>query len=80
MGGVCFETERVKAYAPNDVLVASVSIPEAQAREFPFTRLAGRSRVVRVDEMPAAESADGKRCRVALEFGEDLTVLSAIRG
>lgn len=79
LGGVYFETDHPQAYAPNDVLVASVSIPETLTREFPFTRLAGRSRVVRVDEMPEARAPDATRYRVALEFGENLTVLSAIR-
>ena len=78
LAGVYFETERANAYAVNDVVITSVSIPASQTHHFPFTRLAGRSRVVRVSELPAQGSADRKQFGIALEFGEDLTALTAI--
>ena len=77
LAGVYFETEG-HGYAVNDVFMTSVSIPAAQTRDFPFTRLAGRSRVVRVKEYPQEGSGKGIRVGVALEFGEDLTALTAI--
>ena len=78
LAGVYFETHAGDAYAVNDVVMTSVSIPASSTREFPFTRLAGRSRVVRVHEHPQEGSRKGTRCGVALEFGEDLTALTAI--
>ena len=78
LAGVYFETDRGQGYAVNDVVMASVSIPGAQTREFPFTRLAGRSRIVRVDDSSQEGSGKEKRVGVALEFGEDLTALTAI--
>ena len=60
----------------HDVYVASISIPEAQRREFPFTRLAGRSRVVRVDALRDAGPGGQQRYGVALEFGGDVTALT----
>ena len=77
LAGVYFETHAGDAYAVNDVVMTSVSIPASSTREFPFTRLAGRSRVVRVRELPADKSG-GKRYGVALQFGEDLTALTTI--
>ena len=67
LAGVYFETNDDDRYAVNQVFVASVSVPEAQRREFPFTRIAGRSRVVRVH-------GHG----VALEFGDDVMALTAL--
>lgn len=78
LAGVYFETEQVDGYLVNDVVMASVSVPQQDTREFPFTRLAGRSRVVRVNELPAEPSAGRKRVGIALEFGDDLTALTAL--
>jgi hypothetical protein len=75
--GVYFETDAAHPYAVNELVIASVSIPEAQRRFFPFTRVAGRSRIVRVDALPA-ESDRPKRFGIALEFGNDVTALTAI--
>ena len=78
LAGVYFETERDNTYAVNDVVVASVSVPEASNRQFPFTRVAGRSRVVRVHELTPPSPTGRKRFGVALEFGDDVTALSAL--
>ena len=79
LAGVYFET--TKPYAPDEIVIASVSIPEpSQTRDFPFTRLAGRSRVVRVEELPPEDAGGEKRFGIALEFGSDVTALSAIPG
>ena len=78
LAGIYFETEQLDSYAPNDVVMASVSVPEAQRREFPFTRLAGRSRVVRVNALPPQEPEGRARFGVAIEFGQDVTALTAI--
>ncbi len=78
LAGLYFETDQQQAYKLQDVVIASVSVPDTQTREFPFTRLAGRGRVVRVDALPAEHEQASTRCGVALEFGEDLTALTAI--
>ncbi len=78
IAGIYFETER-GAYAVNDCVVTSVTIPDAQRRTFPFTRLAGRSRVVRVKPPgPELGTSTRKRFGVALEFGDDCTILTAL--
>ena len=76
--GVYFETEEGHPYTSNDIVLASVSVPEERTREFPFTRLAGRGRVVRVEEIAPRGESGRKRFGIALEFGQDLTALSAI--
>ena len=78
LAGVYFETEEGHSYASNDIVMASVSVPEAHSREFPFTRLAGRGRVVRIEEVPQQEPSRSKRFGIALEFSHDVTALSAI--
>lgn len=77
VAGVYFETEDGEAYRVDDLVTASVSIPEAQRRSFPFTRMAGRCRIVRVSELPEAGPAGRKRFGVALAFGTDAVVLTA---
>lgn len=78
LAGCYFETADEHVYQVNDVVMTSVSIPESQTRGFPFTRLAGRGRVVRVHELPQAEPTHAKRFGVALEFGSDVTALTAL--
>ncbi len=77
LAGVYFETEWPEAYTVNDVLVASVSIPESQTRLFPFTRVAGRGRVVRISELSLG-SSERRRAGIAVEFAQDVTALSAL--
>jgi hypothetical protein len=74
--GAYFETAAPGPLAPNAQVTASVSIPEPERRTFPFTRLAGRGRVVRIDELPPQDGSP--RYGVALEFSNDLTALTAV--
>ena len=76
LAGVYFETDE-DAYTLNDVVITSVSIPESRRREFPFTRIAGRGRIVRVNELPPQTVSGRKRLGIALEFAEDVTALTA---
>ena len=78
LAGAYFETVEGHPYVNNDVVLVSVSIPEANVREFPFTRLAGRGRVVRIQEIEPWDPSGRKRFGIALEFGHDVTALSAI--
>lgn len=66
--GVCLTTNDPGAFVPGEVLMVSIEIPWETRRVFPFSRILGPCRVVRVDEQ-----------RLALEFcGEDTTLLGAI--
>ena len=78
LAGVYFETEQSDSYTANDAVMTSVSIPEAQRREFPFTRLAGRSRIAWIKELPPGGPEGRKRFGVAIEFGNTVTALTAI--
>lgn len=48
----------------NDTLTVSLSVPRDDTRDFPFSRIAGKARVVRVEK-------EG----IALEFNEDINRL-----
>ena len=78
LAGVYFESGQADRYAANDVLVTSVSIPNAETRSFPFRWLSGRGRVVRVEPLSSGGSPSGQRVGVAVEFGDGLTALTAI--
>lgn len=73
--GVYFETDDKPPFAVNEMVIASVVVPEAQRRDFPFTRLSGKGRVVRVQ---ALDEEDPARTRygIALEFSHDVTALT----
>lgn len=51
----------LKNINPEDTLRISLSVPRDEARDFPFSRLIGKARVVRIEK-------DG----VALEFSDDI--------
>ena len=78
LAGIYFETEQPDFYAANEIVMTSVSIPEAHRRAFPFTRLAGRSRIVWVKALPQQGPEGRKRVGVAIEFGNDVTALTTI--
>jgi hypothetical protein len=75
--GLYFETD--ESYAVNDVVATSVSVPESSLHTFPFTRLIGRSRVVRVDRpSPGPDASGSPPAGVALQFLDTMTVLTNI--
>ena len=77
LAGAYFETDE-GGFQVNEVIMTSVSIPESQRRNFPFTRLAGQGRVVRVSELTGSSGEGHKKYGIALEFGNDLTALTSI--
>ena len=77
LAGVYFETEQ-DTYTVNDSMMTSVAVPPSQTGAFPFKRLAGRSRVVRVQPLDVAIPSTRKCYGVALEFADDLTALTAL--
>lgn len=78
LAGAYFETEDGSRYTVHDTVMTSVAIPEHEARHFPFRRLSGRSRIVRITELPQQGPSGPRRHGIALEFSEDVTALTAI--
>jgi len=54
----------IKNIKSDDTLKISISVPRDESRDFPFSRVVGKAKVIRVDK-------DG----VALEFAEDVNRL-----
>ena len=77
LAGLYFTTAGWKELKADEVMTVSVSVPPEKVRSFPFSRLAGRGRVVRVDELAKVSSDGPTFYGVALEFGQDLTILTA---
>ena len=75
--GVYFEAADRPALSVNEMVTAGVEVPEAERRRFPFTRLSGKGRVVRIQPL---EEHDPVRTRygIALEFGDDVTALTPL--
>jgi hypothetical protein len=76
--GAYVEADREAPIAVNEEALFSVSIPAGQRRSFPFARLAGRSRVVRIDQLPSASGRNRRGIGVALAFSSDVTALMAM--
>ena len=76
IAGVYFTTSAWTQVDPQEVMTVSISVPREQSRDFPFSRLVGRGRVVRVQPIKG-ETSDSSQLGVALEFGDDLTILAA---
>lgn len=77
LAGLYFTTAGWRALEQDEVMTISVSVPPEKVRNFPFSRLAGRGRVVRVEELAKVAHEGPTLFGIALEFGEDLTVLTA---
>ena len=80
MAGVYFTILPWRPLTNRDALAFSISVPPEQQRAFPFSRLAGRGRVVRTEELPPADELSRKRLGLALEFGKEVTTLAANAG
>lgn len=68
---------------PGDQVVCSLAIPAEQLRLFPFTRLLGKGRVVRVEPIPTGRRAgespsDQKLFGAAIAFAPDITALGTL--
>ncbi len=77
LAGVAFTTPAVGSYEVNERVIVSVAIPAEDRGTFPFTRLAGAGRVVRV-QVRVQDGGATQQVTVALEFGKDLTALAAL--
>ena len=80
LGGVYFTVTPWKRLTREEVLTLSITVPQAWQRAFPFSRLAGLGRVVRVEEHARASEPDETQLGLALAFGEDLTTLAVPSG
>jgi len=66
-----------------DQVVCSLTVPAEQLRLFPFTRVLGKGRVVRVEAIPtgrrAGESPSGQKLLgTAIAFAPDVTALGTL--
>ena len=77
--GVLFATNEPGPFVLGEVLALSISIPWEFQRQFPFSRIVGFGRVLRIEEGPRSEG--GEQLQVALEFCEDrMTMFGASEG
>jgi c-di-GMP-binding flagellar brake protein YcgR len=77
LAGMYFTTAGWNELRADEIMTLSVSVPSDKLRNFPFSRLAGRGRVVRVEELAKVADSGPTLYGVAIEFGQDLTVLTA---
>lgn len=81
-GMYCYVTKPAPV-ASGDTILCSLSIPADHAKLFPFTRIAGKGRVLRVDGRPrhgTDASGNSERAGVAVAFAADVTALTALPG
>ena len=76
LGGVYLTTEEQGPFVPGELLTISIMIPWELRGLFPFSRILGRSRIVRVERAATSQS---QRTGLALAFCDDqVTMLGAI--
>ena len=76
--GVRFVTREPGPFTPGEVLAVSIEIPWEDRRVFPFSRIVGFGRVLRIEE-EGPQTKEGGQRRLALEFCQnDITLLGAI--
>jgi hypothetical protein len=73
-GGVYVTTGGGDRVVPGEICTVSITIPWESRKAFPFSRIAGRCRVVRVDEVHPAD--EHPQQGVALAFCGDTTLLA----
>lgn len=75
LNGVYFYTTEKPAYGVGERLMCSMQVPPQYRRVFPFVRVAGWSRVVRIEEITVQGQS---RYGVAVAFAGDMTTLTHI--
>lgn len=70
MSGIYFKPHPEKSFQVGDTVLCMVSIGPEHRRNFPFVRIAGKGRVVRIDHQKSHPT-------VALSFAQDITLLAA---
>lgn len=75
-GGVYFKTSFRKPIDLGEDVSVSISVPREKLRFFPFSRLVGRARIIRVEDLPGNALDPLAKQGIALEFS-DLTTLVA---
>mgnify|MGYP001589481425 CR=1 FL=1 len=79
--GVYCTVRAWKPIAANDIVTLSIALPQRLHHAFPFSRLAGRGRVVRVDELARSSEPATTRLGLAVAFdNKEFTVLAAASG
>lgn len=75
-GAYCI-VPRWRPLEPGDSLLVSLTVPPAAYGQFPFSRVAGVGRVLRVDDVGCRQDAMPERIGVGLALDEDLTMRAA---
>lgn len=83
LAGVYCHVKAPCALAQGDSVVCSVVIPSEQVRWFPFSRIAGKGSIVRLEPIPKGRRARDNQTEeatvgVAIAFAPDVTALGTI--
>ncbi len=83
LAGVYCHVTAPCALAQGDLVTCSVTVPSEQGRWFPFSRLAGKGSVVRLEPIPQGRRAEDNppeetSVGVAIAFAPDVTALGSI--
>ena len=78
LSGAYFKTRIWKDVKPEEGVYISISVPREMRRYFPFSRLAGKAKVVRVEDLPGDELDSLARQGLAIEFSSESISLAAV--
>ena len=77
LAGTCCTLPPGNMFEVDEVVTLSVAIPYELRNNFPFSRLAGRGRILRVEEKPNLGASDSKVRTLAIEFADNISALTA---
>ena len=78
LSGAYFKTRIWKDVRPEEGVYISISIPREMRRHFHFSRLAGKAKVVRVEDLPGNALDPLAKQGIAIEFSSESISLSAV--
>lgn len=79
LGGAYFKTQVWKDVRPQEGVYVSISVPRDVSKDFPFSRLVGKARIVRVEMLLENKVDRLAKQGIAIEFTSDFVFLSAVQ-
>lgn len=80
LAGCYVVMNRPVSFSIGSTLSCQIVIPREATRNFPFTRIAGKGRVVRIDDPVESSGQEGSMVGIGIAFSRDTTSLGTIRG
>lgn len=79
LGGAYLKTRVWKDMRPQEGVYVSISVPRDVSKDFPYSRLVGKARIVRVEMLLENKVDRLAKQGIGIEFSSDFVFLSAVQ-